>query len=181
MSHTDKFNGTWNLGIIPDDYIKIMKVLGYNTLERKWFKNTKTLVKSTLEGDKLTLEIKGRAFNKIKEYYLNKTPIEYNDDDGNPIMEISKWKDEKTIQIKSIFLTQNVTMIDTREMLNDDECKLSITMLHQEDDHPIEVEMILTRVPSNPEIKEKEIKEIKVDESSDDNSDGLDNDEDDSE
>lgn len=144
---SERFNGVWQVGQIPDDFVKVLKILGYSTLERKWFKNTRTLIKSTYNdtNNLLILEIIGRAYNKIKEYRINELPIEYNDDSGNPIIEISRWINQNTIEIKSIFLIQNVTIIDTREILENGDCRHHVTLLHGDEDHPLDVEMILAK------------------------------------
>ena len=140
----DLFNGTWTIDEIPNQFIDILKVLGYNAFERKYFQKNKMNIVCVLQGDKLSINIKSVFYTKTKDYVLNGMPIEV-DIEGQTVMEIARWLDQTTIQIKTIFLDKNITIIETRQLLSTDQCLVTFCVLHSGDDDPIEVSMLYKR------------------------------------
>ena len=84
----DLFNGTWTIDEIPNQFIDILKVLGYNAFERKYFQKNKMNIVCVLQGDKLSINIKSVFYTKTKDYVLNGMPIEV-DIEGQTVMEIA--------------------------------------------------------------------------------------------
>jgi hypothetical protein len=142
----ESFNGKWVIDEIPKEFMDILRVLGYNSFERKYFQKNKLVVNCILKGDQLSLNVKSTFFTHNKDYTLNGMPNEV-EIEGSQVMEIARWLDPSTIQIKTIFLAQNVTIIETRQLLTKDQCEAHYCALHSGDDHPIEVVMIYNRVP----------------------------------
>ena len=53
-----QFNGKWSVPKIPDNFNKILKLIGYSTLERQYFKKSSVYIYSTLKDNVLTLNQK---------------------------------------------------------------------------------------------------------------------------
>jgi len=143
MQEDHHLNGSWTIAEVPDSFIQIMKHLGYSGMERKYFKKSKMTVYSTiLDDNKLEIKLDSPFYKTSKEYSLNNTPIEYEDDNKNSIMEISRWINDKTVEVKTFYLDKNLTVVDTREITSDGHCIHKVSLITCEDPEPIEAEML---------------------------------------
>ena len=61
------FDGMWTFTTITEEFLEIMKLMGYNKLQRKWLKTRKILINSKLEGDiyQVFSEVKRALKNNI--------------------------------------------------------------------------------------------------------------------
>lgn len=140
-------NGAWEIEKVPKEFTTIMKYLGYNGLERKYFKKSRITVYSTIldDNNKLQVKIDSPIYKTTKEYQLNSIPVEIVDDNKNNVMEVSRWVNDKKIEVKTLFLEKNITVLDTREILEDGNCLHKVSLITVEEDEPIEAEMIYRR------------------------------------
>src|SRR5271155_3083778 len=136
------FNGNWIMTEVPDDFFEVMKILGYNSLQRKYLKNAKILIHSTIKDNILTIKIDNKLYKKEKTYNLNGQPVEYIDEWKNPVLEISKWLDDITVEIKTIYLEKNITVIDVRHLNSATECLHEVCLMNPLIEQTIEVKMI---------------------------------------
>lgn len=131
----DIINGNWYLLEVPEEFFKILKILGYSGLERKYVKRNKLQFTATLEDDVLTLKFDSTFYKKTKEFKLTGEPIEYQDDRKNSILEVAHWLDERSIHIKTMYLEKGLTILNNKK-LNDEgnECHHELKLMSP--DHP---------------------------------------------
>jgi len=144
----DVFNGAWTLTEVPDEFFTILKILGFSGLERKYLKKNKLKFNSLLEENVLTIKFASTFYNTVKDYPLNGKPTEYVDDRKNNILEVSHWVNEKTINIKTMYLEKGLTILNTKTLKNEDqECHHEIKLVSV--DHPeITANLIYYRIES---------------------------------
>lgn len=140
----EEFNGKWSVPKIPEGFNKILKMIGYSTLERQYFKKSSVSLYSTLVEDILTIKIDSPVYKNSKEYQLNGELKEYTDERKNKIIEYSQFIAEKTVQTTTIYPDKKITVIDTRELISPTECKHTLQAIPDGGDH-IEVDLIYTR------------------------------------
>lgn len=136
----DIFNGTWQLEEIPEDFFKILKILGYNGIERKYIKKNKLKIISQIEDNILVIRFESPLYKTEKKYPLNGEPVEYVDDRKNSILEVAHWLDETSIHIKTMYLEKGLTILNTKTLKNN-ECHHHLKLVSI--DHPeIDVNLV---------------------------------------
>ena len=93
-------------------------------------------------------EMRDYLKKKIKEYKLNGLPVEYQDDRKNTILEVSQWnEEEKSIEVKNIYLEKGFTILNKHKLFNDDqECHHELKLVSPDQDDDIIVNLVYTRV-----------------------------------
>lgn len=140
----EEFNGRWIVPKIPEGFNKILKMIGYSTLERQYFKKSNISIYSTLKDGILTIKVDSPVYKNTKEYRLNGELNEYTDDRKNKIIEFSHLIAEKTVQTTTIYPDKKITVIDTRELISPMECKHTLQAIPDGGEH-VEVEIIYTK------------------------------------
>jgi len=138
------FCGIWATDQVPEGLGKLMRLLGYGKLERKYMKNTRAVIKSSLEGHLLKIRLETPLYKQTKEYKLTNELLEYEDERKNKIMEVSRWVNDNTIEIKTIYPDLDITIIDTRTIIAHGQCQQKLVALSQSD-HPLEIENLYIR------------------------------------
>ena len=116
-------NGKWAIEQIPQEYNRLMELMGYNRLERKYFKSAKPDFHTQLTEDdrELTLKVNTPIYNRVKTYQLNDSMVEYQDNRNHPVMEVARWIDPVTIEIKTMYPAKAVTVTETRRLIESDQ------------------------------------------------------------
>lgn len=140
----EEFNGKWIVPKIPEGFNKILKMIGYSTLERQYFKKSNISLYSTLEDNILTIKVDSPVYKNSKKYNLNGEMKEYTDERNNKIIEYSHFIAEKTVQTTTIYPDKKITVIDTRELISSTECKHTLQAVPDGGEH-IEVELVYTK------------------------------------
>lgn len=142
-----KFTGKWSMGEIPEEFFEILKFLGYNGIQRKVVRNTKPTIKTQFEEGVLTIKVSSNVFKRSKDYKINGELLEYVDEWKNPVMEISKFRDENTIETQTTYLEKNVMVTDVRELVEDGQkCTHYVMVMAPDLESPIEVNMVYSRL-----------------------------------
>jgi len=142
MAH---FVGSWSMGEVPEEFFDILKLLGYNGIQRKVMKNVKPIVHTEFKEDVLTVRLSSNLFKRSRDYKINGEILEYTDEWKNQVMEISKFRDEKTIETQTTYLEKNITVTDIREIVDDNTCRHYLLVMAPELDSPLEVNMVYNR------------------------------------
>ena len=136
------YNGKkWLVPDIPAEFLEILKVLGYNKIERQVFKNSKVHLHTEIKDDVFTITIDSAVYKKTRSYPLNNDPVIYKDEKNREIVEMCGWVDENTIEIKTMIPEHSITLIDTRKIISPVECHHSLLLLKGVED-PIKAEVI---------------------------------------
>lgn len=143
MSH---FSGTWSMGEVPEEFFEVLKFLGYNGIQRKVVKNTKPKITTSFLDDVLTIKVSSNLFKRSKDYKINGELVEYIDEWKNPVMEISKFRDENTIETQTTYLEKNMMVTDVRELIDPNTCLHYVMVMAPELETPIEVNMTYIRI-----------------------------------
>lgn len=125
MSETDinSINGKWIVPKISKDFAKILKLIGYSKIARKFLKNNSITIESKLEEDKLSIIVDTVFYKNTKVYYLDGSVREYVDDNKNNIIEYSHRINDNSMQTTTVYVERNLTIVDTRELVSSDTCK----------------------------------------------------------
>lgn len=138
---TSAYNGKWLVPDIPQEFEQILKVLGYNKVERQVFKTSKVHLHSDIKDDVLTIKFDSAVFKKVRSYPLNNDPVMYKDEKKRDVVEICGWIDTETIEIKTLIPEESITLIDTRKLISATECHHTLLLL-QGVNEPIKAEVI---------------------------------------
>lgn len=145
MVDINKFIGKWLVPDISPEFSKILKAIGYTTMERHYFKKSTVYIYSTIKDNILTLRIDSPFYKNTREYPLNFEPVEYLNEKKLQVIEMTGFINSNTIETKTIYPESGITLIDTREILENGDCfhKLS---LHQGFDEPIVTQVTYTKI-----------------------------------
>lgn len=141
MASTNAFAGKWLVPDVPPEFEEILKILGYNKIERKVFKSSKVYLYSDIKDNVLTVKMDSSVFKKVRSYPLNNDPVIYKDEKKREVIEICGWTDESTIEIKTMIPEEAITVIDTRKLISPTECQHTILLL-QGVNAPVKAEVI---------------------------------------
>jgi SepF-like predicted cell division protein (DUF552 family) len=136
------FVGEWTINDIPEEFEDMLRILGYNALERRYAKNAKIrLLCDITNNNIMTIRTDSTLYKKTREYDLSGTPIESKDEKKNSIIETTRLLDPNTMETKSVIVNKNITIVDTRRIRTGNRCHQKIIIMSPEEDMPLEMEV----------------------------------------